>query len=127
MKIWRTYTLEAAHQLPLVPDGHKCGRMHGHNFKIRVEVQSAVLRNGWVCDFDTIDTIVHAVIDPLDHNCLNDTISNPTSENFANYIWDKLRGGSGEYALPLALPEFAEWFAVEVSENDSSGARVERE
>src|SRR5205823_14531401 len=32
--VWRRYTLESAHQLPNVPPGHKCGRMHGHGFQI---------------------------------------------------------------------------------------------
>ena len=28
--VWRRYVFESAHQLPNVPNGHKCGRMHGH-------------------------------------------------------------------------------------------------
>ena len=27
---------EAAHQLPHVPPGHKCGRLHGHGFGVRI-------------------------------------------------------------------------------------------
>lgn len=119
MIIWRTYTIEAAHRLPLVPEGHKCGRVHGHNFKIRVELASATLVDGWVCDFETIDTIVQKIIGPLDHNLLNDTIENPTSENLACYIWDALHS--------MVTPYDTTWHAVEVSENDSSGARMEGE
>ncbi|HMA98943.1 MAG TPA: 6-carboxytetrahydropterin synthase, partial [Wenzhouxiangella sp.] len=30
--MWRRFRFESAHQLPNVPPGHKCGRMHGHGF-----------------------------------------------------------------------------------------------
>lgn len=121
MLIWRTYTIESAHWLPLVPKGHKCGRMHGHNWRIRVELKATrALHKGWVVDFALLDDIVQEIIGPLDHSTLNDTIENPTSENLALYIRDALvaRG---------RMPEDARWHAVEVSENDSSGARVEAE
>jgi 6-pyruvoyltetrahydropterin/6-carboxytetrahydropterin synthase len=32
--VWRRYRFQAAHQLPNVPMGHKCGRMHGHGFEL---------------------------------------------------------------------------------------------
>ena len=32
--IWRRFRFEAAHQLPNVPEGHQCGRMHGHGFEV---------------------------------------------------------------------------------------------
>lgn len=127
-RIWRVYSIEAAHHLPFVPEGHKCGRVHGHNFTIRVELTSAVLKNGWICDFALVDEIVHFIIDDLDHRSLNDTLENPTSENLAHYIWDQLRNcGTWIWftAEHQALLNNVEWFAVEVSENDSSGARVE--
>ena len=31
MNIFREFTFEAAHRLPHVPPGHKCGRLHGHS------------------------------------------------------------------------------------------------
>ena len=30
MEIFKEFTLEAAHRLPHVPAGHRCGRLHGH-------------------------------------------------------------------------------------------------
>ena len=32
--VWRRFRFQAAHQLPNVPLGHKCGRMHGHSFEV---------------------------------------------------------------------------------------------
>src|SRR5690606_15369390 len=34
--VWRRYRFQAAHQLPHVPPGHKCGRLHGHGFEVIV-------------------------------------------------------------------------------------------
>ncbi|MGB3745509.1 MAG: 6-carboxytetrahydropterin synthase [Xanthobacteraceae bacterium] len=34
-RIGRTYHFESAHRLPLVPWGHKCKNMHGHNYRDR--------------------------------------------------------------------------------------------
>lgn len=35
MELFREFTFEAAHRLPAVPDGHKCGRLHGHSYRPR--------------------------------------------------------------------------------------------
>ncbi len=32
IEIYKEFMFEAAHKLPYVPDGHKCGRLHGHSF-----------------------------------------------------------------------------------------------
>jgi 6-pyruvoyltetrahydropterin/6-carboxytetrahydropterin synthase len=34
VEIFKEFTFESAHRLPHVPDGHKCGRLHGHSFKV---------------------------------------------------------------------------------------------
>ena len=39
MEIFKEFTIEAAHHLPNVPTGHKCGRLHGHSFRIEVHVR----------------------------------------------------------------------------------------
>ncbi|HEX7340222.1 MAG TPA: 6-carboxytetrahydropterin synthase, partial [Rhodanobacteraceae bacterium] len=38
MEISKQFTFEAAHRLPHVPEGHKCGRLHGHSFVVEVHV-----------------------------------------------------------------------------------------
>ena len=37
--LWRRYRFQAAHRLPHVPLGHKCGRLHGHGFEVIVHQQ----------------------------------------------------------------------------------------
>lgn len=93
MEIFKEFTLEAAHRLPNVPAGHKCGRLHGHSFKVRVHVEGPVgQETGWVIDFDEIKQAFEPIHRQLDHSFLNETegLTNPTSENLARWIWRRL-------------------------------------
>ena len=42
MEIFKEFSIEAAHWLPNVPDGHKCRRMHGHSFHVSIHVEGMV-------------------------------------------------------------------------------------
>ena len=93
-RIFKEFTFEAAHRLPNVPDGHKCGRLHGHSFKLRLTLEGSIDRTlGWVMDFADIKNAFKPIYDRLDHYYLNEIegLSNPTSENIAVWIWKELR------------------------------------
>ncbi len=94
MEIFRTFTLEAAHRLPNVPEGHKCRRLHGHSFRVDVHVSGPVGDDtGWVMDFADVKAAFRPLHDALDHRYLNeiDGLENPTSENLARWIWNRLK------------------------------------
>jgi 6-pyruvoyltetrahydropterin/6-carboxytetrahydropterin synthase len=93
MTIFKTFTIEAAHRLPNVPEGHKCARLHGHSFRIEIHVEGPVDEaEGWVMDFGDIKNAFQPIYDLLDHNYLNDIegLENATSENLARWIWSRL-------------------------------------
>lgn len=95
MRITKAFTFEAAHRLPHLPAGHKCGRLHGHSFKVEVSVSGDIdRRTGWVMDFADIKEVCKPLIDKLDHTYLNDIdgLENPTSEIIAQWIWERLDG-----------------------------------
>ena len=93
MVVFKAFTFEAAHSLPNVPQDHKCGRLHGHSFRVEVHVRGPVDgQAGWVMDFAEIKKAVQPLCELLDHRYLNEIegLKNPTSENIARWIWDRL-------------------------------------
>ena len=112
MEIFKEFVVEAAHRLPNVPAGHKCARLHGHSFRVRVVVDGPVdPRTGWVMDFADLKAVIKPLHDQLDHRYLNDIagLENPTSEALARWIWD---------AIAPQLPLLA---SVQVRETCTSG------
>jgi len=112
MRLYKDFSFEAAHRLPNVPTDHKCARLHGHSFQVRVSVDGPVgERSGWVVDFAELKAAFRPVYDQLDHRYLNEIagLENPTSENLARWIWRQLRP---------SLPGLAE---IEVRETCTTG------
>ena len=93
MDIFTDFSFEAAHRLPNVPPTHKCARLHGHSFRVRVTVSGDVdPAIGWVMDFGDVAAAFAPVHDDLDHRYLNEIpgLENPTSEILAHWIWHRL-------------------------------------
>jgi 6-pyruvoyltetrahydropterin/6-carboxytetrahydropterin synthase len=81
----RRYQFEAAHRLPRVAPGHKCGRMHGHGFAVVLSALATHAR--------TLDAEWAPLQQQLHHACLNEIagLDNPTSERIASWIWARLQ------------------------------------
>jgi 6-pyruvoyltetrahydropterin/6-carboxytetrahydropterin synthase len=112
MELFKEFTLEAAHRLPNVPDGHKCARLHGHSFRVTLHVAGRVdPATGWVMDFADIKAAFQPLYDRLDHYYLNEIegLENPTSECLARWVWERL------------TPRLPELCRVDVHETCTSG------
>lgn len=73
----------------------KCKNLHGHTWHVDVVVFGpAVNKTGMLIDFKEIKCSLYDILDTLDHAHLNDILyfkkKNPTSENIAKYIFDRL-------------------------------------
>ncbi len=112
VKIFKEFRFEAAHRLPNVPEDHKCARLHGHSFVVKVVVEGQVAeQSGWVMDFAKIAEVFAPILNQLDHYYLNEIggLENPTSENLARWIWVRLK------------PQLAELCTIEIRETCNSG------
>jgi 6-pyruvoyltetrahydropterin/6-carboxytetrahydropterin synthase len=93
-EIRKSITFEAAHRLPGVPEGHKCGRLHGHSFTATLVVRGPLDQKvGWIVDFGDIKTAVDPIVKQLDHYYLNDIagLENPTSEVLCKWIYERAK------------------------------------
>jgi 6-pyruvoyltetrahydropterin/6-carboxytetrahydropterin synthase len=110
IRIGRTYRFESAHRLPLLPEGHKCKNLHGHNYRVDVVVCGPLDQRGFVKDFQEIDADIMPLIEMLDHRLLNEIggLENPTAEVIAAWFYHRIRGCE----------------SVRVYENDESWAEV---
>lgn len=94
MEIYKEFVFEAAHRLPNVPAGHKCGRLHGHSFRIELHVKGELgEQTGWIMDYADLKAAFKPTYERLDHHYLNDIpgLENPTSEVIAVWIWEQMK------------------------------------
>jgi 6-pyruvoyltetrahydropterin/6-carboxytetrahydropterin synthase len=91
--VWRRYRFRAAHRLPHVPLGHKCGRLHGHGFEVILHVGRDVKTAYPGIDYQDLDTVWTPVSALLDYHCLNEVrgLENPTSEMISSWLWERLK------------------------------------
>lgn len=86
-------SFSAAHLLADI--GGKCEELHGHNFKVEITVAAEKLNNiGILVDFRFLKKVLEEILEEIDHKHLNNltafTGMNPTAENIAKYIFEKM-------------------------------------
>ena len=90
----------------------RCEALHGHNWKIEASVASNRLpKEGIVLDFGILKQKVEKILKTVDHTYLNDLSyfakGEPSSENIAKYIFDKLKKELARY--PVKLKRVTAW------------------
>ena len=98
----------------------KCENVHGHNYRCQVSIAGAELNEiGLLVDFVELKKALHAVIDRMDHQWLNELPPfdklNPSAENMARFIYE-------EVAAILPVPSGAAIQSVRLWETDTCSA-----
>jgi 6-pyruvoyltetrahydropterin/6-carboxytetrahydropterin synthase len=121
--VYRTFVethFTSAHQLHGY-QGH-CGRLHGHTWKVRVDVETdRVDAIGISIDFQELKRIIHIPISKLDHFHINEIPpfdkKNPTAEHLSEFIYREIKAN---LARGITLRSVTVWesdhFGVEFHE-----------
>ncbi len=111
VKIGKDFVWEMSHRLPF----HEgpCKNIHGHSYKMRVELIGELDKNGMVLDFYNISKIVDPFIEKIDHSFLCDDndleiIDFLKKQNFKHYIMP--HNSTSEYMAIHFANEFANEF-----------------
>jgi 6-pyruvoyltetrahydropterin/6-carboxytetrahydropterin synthase len=88
-----------------------CERLHGHNWRVEVTVESGVLDGrGIALDFREIKSHLAELLSRFDHKYLNDVPPfdgmNPSSENLARYLFEEMEK---RIRPPTAVGRVAVW------------------
>jgi len=100
----REFEFSAAHRV----EGHpKCGRLHGHNYKVIVETNSDIIpSDGMLIDYGILKEVVQPLIDAMDHRYIV-SISNKN----ANDLYAVVAMSKGDAFILDALASTAELIA----------------
>jgi 6-pyruvoyltetrahydropterin/6-carboxytetrahydropterin synthase len=82
----KTISISAAHHLS-EPYAGPCSSPHGHNWRIMIYCRSGTINDaGMIVDFSEIKKIINQ----LDHTYINNIIPQPTAENIARWVVEKV-------------------------------------
>ena len=134
MKVAKEYRWEMGHRLPFHDGG--CRNLHGHSYRMEIELEGGRDENGMVIDYYEVDKIIEPIIEELDHAFmvnindkeLLDTLKkldsrrvevefDSTAENICSYFLEKIRDSD----LPGSITKIK----VTVAEMENSYAQDE--
>jgi 6-pyruvoyltetrahydropterin/6-carboxytetrahydropterin synthase len=99
--ITKDFAFSASHVLTGLPEEHPCGRVHGHNYIVRVGLSGPALDGrGFLVDYGDLSGIGDLLDVMWDHRHLNDVLPfggedapaamSPTAERMAAWIADRV-------------------------------------
>jgi 6-pyruvoyltetrahydropterin/6-carboxytetrahydropterin synthase len=92
----------------------RCENTHGHNWRVEVVIEGETLDEaGMLVDFIDVKNLMAAIIDPIDHQFLNEIppfdVTNPSAENIAEYFYRKMKEGLTDTPVPVRISAVKVW------------------
>lgn len=94
VRLTKEFHFEASHRLDHLPIDHPCHQLHGHGYRVAVEVYGEVdSQTGFLIDYADLKRIVRPVVAQLDHQHLNEIegLTLTTAEHIAAWLWKKIK------------------------------------
>lgn len=112
--ISKEFAFSASHALTHLPATHPCHNLHGHNYRLKINLASETLnQNGFVVDYRELGFVKEWVDRNLDHKHLNEMYECTTVEAMSRAIYDILK---------RHIPQLK---SVELSETDKTNCIYE--
>ncbi len=121
MSLTKTYRFSAGHRLYIeelseeenfrIFDTCSNPNGHGHDYYVHVKVAGDIdPESGMILNLQELDKTVNIVIDELDHRRLDIEVpyfeaNQPTGENIAKYMWERIKPDLGDKLIHLKLSE----------------------
>lgn len=107
MLLRKEFKFDAAHNL--IHYHGKCEALHGHTYRLAVVLEGTPDDEGMVFDFCELSAVVkERVVSCLDHAYINDIIAQPTAENIARWVWDRIEDSVARPNCRLSFVEIWE-------------------
>lgn len=118
MFLTKEFSFDAAHNL--IAYHGKCEKLHGHTYRMSVTLRGTPDEEGMIMDFVELKDIVKKeILSKFDHAYLNDVLPQPTAENIAKFVFERLDGCVGGVNREL--------YSVRIWETATSSAEFGRE
>ncbi|MCS1351581.1 6-carboxytetrahydropterin synthase QueD [Mechercharimyces sp. CAU 1602] len=121
----KEFTFDSSHHLHLYEG--KCKSLHGHTYRLILQVSGKVDEIGLVIDFKDLKKLVkERIMKPLDHQYINEVLPlmNTSVENMIVWVWEELEQG----LLTMGTPEQElRLEAIRLYETPTSSAYLKRE
>lgn len=89
--ISKRFAFSASHVIGGLAADHPCGRLHGHNYQVEVNLEASSLDDtGFVRDFHELAALKQFIDSTLDHRHLNDVLGHDrtTTEVICKWLYD---------------------------------------
>jgi 6-pyruvoyltetrahydropterin/6-carboxytetrahydropterin synthase len=111
IEISKDFEFEACHSLPHLPWEHKCHRLHGHSYKVKVVCAGAIDKElGWVIDYADISKVVKTILKAIDHTNIDQLFFCPPRPELTDAGVPRVKVGAKHLTKPSTAENLAIWF-----------------